>query len=113
MTGCVSMFASVVSACLLSSLAHADAWHSSKIKQLYPQADGNFILILETDSTQCSSASNPDDYSVWVGQNGMTQEGSKKTFAAASIAFAMGKTINIVFDESTPNCFINPISLVD
>ncbi len=97
----------------LASLAHAEISHYSTIKQLYALADGNFALILNADSSSCTSPSSPDYYYIVVGQNGMTQEGAKKIFATASLAFATSKGVWIAFDESTSNCYINRLSVVD
>ena len=85
----------------------AEVWHTSTIRNIYPQADGNFVLQFTLDSESCTNASNPKNYYVSVGQNSMTSDGAWKIYAAAMLAMVRNKTVAIAFDEATATCYVN------
>lgn len=101
----------IVATTFISFNAHAGLWHTAKIKNVYPQADGNFVLILYADHSSCTNANSPDYYYVSVGQNGVTQEGANKMYAAALAAAISGKSVTFNFDENSSTCSINRLSL--
>ena len=91
----------------------AEAYHQSSIKFLYPLADGSFVLVFNVDSPSCSSTITPKYHYVTTGQNSVNAEGSKKIFAAATLAFALNKQVNIAFDNATTFCYINRITVIN
>lgn len=95
--------------------AHAaEQSHTSTIKHIYTQPNGDFILIFDTSHASCTDI-HPDKYfGVAIGSNGVTAEGSRKLYGLALTAFALGKPMTITFDDSTWNCYvirasINPV----
>lgn len=101
------IFAVMALLSVTSAAFSATVWHGSTVKSVYPQSDGSLILIFNTDSAACTSASSPNYYYVTVGQNGVTEQGSNKIYAAALSAGHAGNSISFAFDDSTSNCYIN------
>ncbi len=84
---------------------------ASTLKFVYPVGTGDFVLGFDMDSPQCLASGSPKYMYVAVGQNGVTTDGAKKMFAAAMMAFALGKQISIAFDDGTVFCYINRLSV--
>lgn len=101
-------FAIALSLCVLSiSVQAAEVWHTASIRSVYPQSDGSFVLTFETNAPACS---NPNPYKyhhVTPTQNGMTEEGARKVYAAALMAKAAALPVQINFDDSTNLCYVN------
>jgi hypothetical protein len=98
---------------LMSCAANAtEAWHASTIKWLYPQADGSFVLVFDTNAPACTAVGADKYHYVLPSQNGMTVEGAKKLYAAAMMAMAMDKTVQVAFDDSTSNCYVNRLLVI-
>lgn len=79
----------------------AEAWHSPTVRQVYPQADGSFVLVFNSDGSACPNGSSPKYHYVVVGQNGVTAEDIKSLLAVSLSAAAQGKTIQVAFDNAT------------
>jgi hypothetical protein len=86
-------------------------WHTSKISRVYPQADGRFVVIFESDNLSCTNANNPKYYYVGVGLNGVTEAGLTKIYSALLTAGASGREVTINFDSSSAYCEINRVSV--
>jgi hypothetical protein len=82
----------------------------STVKTVYPQADGSFVIILVNDTSTCSAPS-PKYFFVTPGQNGVTVDGAKAILATTLTAFALGSSISLNFDDATPSCYVNRISI--
>jgi hypothetical protein len=64
-----------------------------------------FVLIFDTSAPDCAS---PNHYHYVVPtQNGVTDEGAKRIYAAALSALAMDKTVQVNFDNATSACYVN------
>ena len=97
-----------LSACMANA---AEVWHTSKIKHVYPLADGSFVLTFVVDSPACNNGSTPKYHYVAVGQTGVTTEGLRSMLSTALAAAAAQKTVNIAFDDSTTACYVNRLSV--
>lgn len=84
----------------------AEQSHSSTLKYIYTQPNGDFILIFNTSPGSCTDTHSDKYFGVAVGQNGVTAEGSRKLYGLALTAFALGKPMTITFDDSTWNCYV-------
>jgi hypothetical protein len=96
--------------CVVSAtnVGATERYHTSTLKSVYPQGNGDFVLVFDTDTTQCALASGSPKYQyVVVGQNGVNAEGSKKIYAAALSAVITRATVDIAFDDATVYCYIN------
>jgi hypothetical protein len=89
----------------------ANAYHGAQLKSVYPLSDGSFVLVFMTDTAACSSTNSPKYFYVTAGQNGVTADGVKNMLAAALTAFALEKLVYIAFDDATPSCYINRLSV--
>lgn len=87
--------------------------HTSTVKSVYQLADGRFVLIFDADSSLCTNASSPKFYYLGAGYNGMTVEAAKNAYALALIAYAMGKRLQIKFDDASSGCYINTVMALD
>jgi hypothetical protein len=102
-----------LSLCALStSVQAADVWHTSTIKYLYPLADGSFVLTFETNASACSNANASKYHYVTPTQNGMTEQGATKIYAAALMAKAAELSVQINFSDSTASCYINRLTVL-
>ena len=87
------------------SYAETPVWHVSTIKHVYPLNNGNFIIVFDKDSPDCTHASNY--FNVTVGQAGVTQEGLQNMLSTALAAGVGRKTVQVNFDKDSASCFIN------
>lgn len=96
---------------LMSGLSYAETpvWHVSTIKNVYPLNNGNFIIVFDEDSPDCTHASNY--FNVTVGQSGVTQEGLQNMLTTALAAGMSKKTVQVNFDKDSASCFINRIMI--
>jgi hypothetical protein len=87
----------------------ANSWKSNvTIVGLYNVPDGGFLMFLPPGTdTACGPSSNL--FYVLPGQNGVTADGAKAALSIALTAFTLGKTVNIFYDDTLPNC---PIQIV-
>jgi len=85
----------------------AESWLISTLRAVYPQADGTFVITFDTNAADCTNTATNKYHSVVPGQNGMTDEGAKKLYAAALAALAADKTVQVAFDNATSNCYVN------
>ena len=97
-------------ACCAQAFAGA-VWHSSTVRNIYPLANGDVVIVFDTDAPTCTNASSPKYHYVRVGENGMTKDGLKNILATALAAASMGKTVTINFDDATSGCFVNRLSV--
>ena len=91
----------------------ADAVHTSRIRWVYPLADGQtFVLTFQVDAPSCTATGSPKYHYVTVGQNGVTAEGLKHLLAACLSAAAQGLTVSVVFDNATSSCHVNRLAVI-
>ena len=86
-------------------------WFQSTLAFVYPLGDGSFVLGFTQASPQCQSPNSPQYFYVAAGQNGVTADGAKAMLATALTAFALERSLSIVFDDATPSCYINRFSM--
>ena len=104
----------ILLACLglgVSALANAETWHTSTIKMVYPLADGSFVLVMTEDASACAGSPGNKYHYVRPGVFGVTSEGVRGMLASALTAFALEKSISILFDESNSSCDINRFTI--
>jgi hypothetical protein len=106
------LLAAVMTASAMPDANAAEAWHTSKIKMLYPLGEGSFVLILEADSASCLSRGNPKYYYVTPGQNGVTAEGARKIYAAALLAHSQYLPVTFAFQVDSSACYINRLAVL-
>lgn len=95
-------------------LANASTqWVADKVRNVYPQGDGSFIIVFVTLQPSCPSASSPQYFYVSPGQNGANADGVKGMLATTLTAFATGTKITVAFDNATSYCYVNRLSLGD
>lgn len=96
----------VLTLLLLSTSTLAEpTWHTSKVNNVYPLGNGDFIIIFENSNPACTQTGGY--FYVEANQNGVTPEGRDKMFSVALSAALAGKEITINFESSSPNCNIN------
>lgn len=91
----------------------AESWHISTIQKIYPLADGSFVLVFDTNASDCANTNTGKFHYVAPTQNGMTDAGAEKIYAAALLAMAMEKTVQVAFDNATSSCYVNRLVLLD
>lgn len=90
----------------------AETWHTSTIKYLYPLADGTFVLVFDVNAPACTNTNTNKYHYVIPSQNGMTDEGARKIYAAALMAMATDKAVQFTFDDATSTCYINRLVVI-
>jgi hypothetical protein len=94
------------------SVLGAESWHTSRVKYVYPLADGSVVLVFVNSAVACS-ASGPDKYHyLSVGENGVTADGFDRIYAAALAGAAGGQVLQINFDDASSYCFVNRLLVV-
>lgn len=97
---------------MLCGPAFAGTWHTATIERVYVLSNADVILILDEDSSYCTSTNSPKRYRIAVNKNGVTAEGRDALYAAVLAAAAQGHRITFYFDESTPSCHINRLQVI-
>jgi hypothetical protein len=64
---------------------------------------GGFLVTLSGGVPATCTAANA--VYIYAGQHNVTADGQKALLATALSAFAVGNTVRILYDDSTPNCF--------
>lgn len=88
--------------------------YEGELQLIYPIGDGSFALgFVPTNSalTPCSSSGSTKYVFVTPTQGGVTEYGAKNLLATALTAFAMGKSVGVVFDDSSTSCFVKRLSM--
>lgn len=80
-------------------------WHESKVKWIYPQANGSIVITFENSSARCLNGN--AYYYLKVGENHVTEEALDKYYSLALSAALSGKPLHVNFDTSSNECFIN------
>lgn len=94
---------------LASNAAATGWWHTSTVQSVYPAADGRFVLVFTSPHVKCT---NPDGYfTVSPGENGASEAGVKNMYAAALAGAATGNPVSVFFEDATPSCFVNRLSV--
>jgi hypothetical protein len=86
-------------------------YFQAPVQSVYPQGDGSFIVTFTQNTSLCPNQSSPQYFSVAAGQFGVNSDGVKAMLATALTAYALGKSLSFVFDDSTTNCYINRLSI--
>jgi len=94
------------------SATGAESWGADFVKWVYPLANGSFVVTLNTDPPNCT-ANSPKYLRVVAGENGVTADGVKAMLATALAALAAGKQLQVAFDDSTSNCYVNRLLIVN
>ena len=92
---------------LSSNAVAVESWLTSTIRAVYPLGDGTFVLMFDTNAADCTNTATYKYHQVSPNQNGVTDEGAKKIYAAALAALAADKTVQVAFDNATSACYIN------
>lgn len=90
----------------------AEQWVTGTLMYVYPQGNGDFVLIFDVDSPNCPVTGPRKYMNANVGQNGMTAEGAKKIYSAALAALLTRSVVQVAFDDATTACFINRLVVV-
>jgi hypothetical protein len=95
------------------SASAAEQWAEGYLMHVYPEADGSFIVTFQgTQPAACTNTANPKYFEVRAGQFGVNADGVKAMLATALTAHAAGKWVQLAFDDSTSNCYINRLRIV-
>lgn len=97
----------VATSFVYASAFAAPTWHTSTIRTIYPNANGDVVITFNTDAPTCTSATTPDYYYVRVGENGMTLDGLKQILAVALTAATTRSDVTINFEDASSGCFVN------
>lgn len=96
----------------LSAIA-APVWKSATtIQGIQAGADGSFILALPAGSDPVCTNGGVFFY-VAPGQNGVTPEGARVILSVALLAYASGKQIHLLYDNSTQACYVQTLHLTN
>jgi hypothetical protein len=90
-----------------------ESWHQDHVKWVYPQANGNFILVFNTSPANCPNPGNPKYFYVSLGVNGVTAEGLKAMLATALMAYGSGKMLSVAFETASSSCDVNRLYVSD
>jgi len=102
----------MVSLLVSSQVSAVATWHTSKIKTVYPLANGSVVITFINDSDTCQNGSSPKYYYLAANENGVTEAGLRNIYSAALVAAASGKDVIISFESATSACYINRLSVV-
>lgn len=86
----------------------ATRWYTGTIQQIYPLNDGSFEIATSSVLPTCSgNGANGVYLSVTPGQNAVTTSGVQSMLATVLTAFALERSVQIAYDDSTSSCYVN------
>jgi hypothetical protein len=85
----------------------------SMISDVYPMANGSFVISLADEPTHCTSGSTPKRLTIKMRENNMTAEGARQMFAAALTALTSGVGVDVAYDDATSSCYVNRLRLYE
>jgi hypothetical protein len=91
----------------LAAVAHAETWHTARIKDVYPLGNGSLVLIFVVDAAGCTGAGPGKYHYISAGQAGVNTDGVRLMAATALMAFASDKPVSVAYDETSASCYIN------
>ncbi|MBU3057781.1 hypothetical protein [Pseudomonas indica] len=99
-------------ACLLVASVSEAAVTSfkTKVSQVIPLANGDFVLAFKDANSGCTNPS--QNYSVTIGKSAVTAEGSNKMYAAALSAAASGASVEVWFDTAYSACYVSQLKVI-
>lgn len=100
----------VAATSVLSSHAAEQTRHST-ITDVYPMANGSFVISLADDPSHCTNTAVPKRLAIKAGENNMTAEGARQMFAAALAALTSGVRVYVAYDDATASCYVNRFKL--
>ena len=110
--GAVLSVAMGLAAAVVSGNASAsEQWVVDNVRSVYPLGDGSFILTFVNAQPICTNTATYPYFWVSPGHNGVTADGTKAMLATALTALAAGKKMSLAFEASTPDCFVNRLSI--
>src|SRR5262245_56345793 len=85
---------------LITLSAHAaEQTKVSTITDVYPMANGSFVISIADVPTQCTNTSTPKRLTVKVGENSITAEALQQIFAASLTAMTTDITVYVAYDD--------------
>jgi hypothetical protein len=97
----------------LALLYHADpaqagtVWYQGAVQLIYPFNDGSFAVGVPTSLPLCLGSGSGSYLFVVPNANAVTADGAKNMLATVLMAFALGKTISVAYDDSSSSCYVN------
>jgi len=111
--GSAAIAAAVLSMTFATGASAVEGWATDTIRYVYPLSTGNFVIALNSNPAICPAVGDPKYFYVVAGENGVTADGVKAMLASALAAMAMGKQLQIAFDNSTTYCYVNRFVVVN
>lgn len=87
---------------------------SGFVKQVYPLASGEIVLVFSPNPTYCNQSSQGDmQLSLKVDPNGvtMTALGQRNIYAAALTALALTRAVAYTYDNASTSCPISALKV--
>jgi hypothetical protein len=93
------------------SAVATEQWVVDNVRAVYPLGDGSFIITFVNPQPICTNTATYPYFWVSSGHNGVTAEGVRAMLATSLTALAAGKKMSLAFEASTPDCFVNRLSI--
>lgn len=95
------------SSLLMTLNAHAtNVWTGYKhIVSIEIVETGGFIIYFDSTISSTCTAAGTNSLYVYAGQSGLTADGAKAQLAAALAAMNAGLLVDVLYDDSTNQCF--------
>jgi hypothetical protein len=84
----------------------ANVWFDGPLQFVYPLSDGSFVLGM-TGDLPCGASGTVKYLYVTPGSNGVTVDAAKNMLAVALTAFALEKSIQVVYENASTSCYVN------
>lgn len=86
----------------------ATQWYAGTIQQIYPMNDGSFEIATTSTLATCAGNGNGGVYlSVVPGESSVNASGAENMLATLLTAFALGRSVQIAYDDGTSSCYVN------
>ena len=91
----------------------AEGWYQDRVKWIYPQANGGFIIVFMNQAPGCTSTANPKYFHVTAGAYGVTSDGVKAMLSTVLMAYASDKLVSVAYEMSSQYCDVNRLYISD
>lgn len=107
-----SMVALIAAFVVSTGAMAAESWHTFAVKKVYPLANGTFLVVFDTNASDCPNTILDKYHYVSPTQSGMSDAGCENDLYSASLAALYTRgTVTVAFDDAATNCFVSRITV--
>jgi hypothetical protein len=90
-----------------SSANAGTVWYQGSVQLVYPLNDGSFLIGVPAVLPVYLGSGSGTYLYVTPGANAVTLDGAKNMLSTVLTAFALGRNIEVAYDDASSSCYVN------